>query len=203
MLGRLGSGTTLGGLLVVHQSHQFFKVCAFGTLLFAGCLGAEAQVTSAVTLLTDLRDREYAQVRQYVIAAAELMPADAYAFRAVPETRTFGSEIAHIVQVNSRLCRYLNDGVLEVDPKWVKLDQESSKPVLLNALRDSFAVCDRAFAGLTNAAADEVVTTASGRRVPKGSTLTIVTAHSNEEYGKLSVLLRLKGLVPPSSQPPQ
>jgi uncharacterized damage-inducible protein DinB len=40
------------------------------------------------------------------------------------------------------------------------------------------------------------------RDVPKTSPLLLLIAHSQEHYGNLVTYMRLKGIVPPSSEPP-
>ncbi len=40
------------------------------------------------------------------------------------------------------------------------------------------------------------------REIPKTSPLLLLIAHSQEHYGNLVTYLRLKGIVPPSSEPP-
>jgi hypothetical protein len=44
------------------------------------------------------------------------------------------------------------------------------------------------------------VTTPVGQQTRLGA-LVMVVAHNNEEYGYMAVYLRMKGLVPPSSDP--
>ena len=65
----------------------------------------------------------------------------------------------------------------------------------------SFEYCDGAMKTLSEATLKE--TFKSGvRDVPKTSPLLLLIAHSQEHYGNLVTYLRLKGLVPPSSEPP-
>lgn len=175
---------------------------ALGILLALVCGGnLIAQESDQMSVIVDLRDREYAQVKKFTIAVAEMMPAHAYAFKPLPTVPTFGQELAHIAMTNSRLCRGLTTGVLEVDPEYAKLDQEISKERIVQAVRRTFELCDAAFRELTEETARLVISTRSGRRGPRGGLLTTVVAHTNEEYGKLAMFLRLKGLVPPSSDP--
>jgi len=71
---------------------------------------------------------------------------------------------------------------------------------LVAALKESITECDAAYESLTDANAGEMIKTARGQRTKLGA-LVGNTTHSNEEYGYLSVYLRLKGVVPPSSEP--
>ena len=63
--------------------------------------------------------------------------------------------------------------------------------------------CESVFAKLTDVTAQESVSWFT-RKTPKLMMLTFVTSHSWEHYGDLVTYMRLKGIVPPSSeqQPP-
>jgi hypothetical protein len=67
-------------------------------------------------------------------------------------------------------------------------------------MKSSIAECDKAFAGLTDASVAQLVTGARGGARSRVATLYGMIAHDNEEYGYLAVHLRLKGIVPPSSE---
>jgi hypothetical protein len=73
------------------------------------------------------------------------------------------------------------------------------KADLLAALRESNNECDKAYNSLTAANADQTVGSGRMQRSRLGM-LYLNVAHDNEEYGYMSVYLRLKGLIPPSSQ---
>ncbi len=55
---------------------------------------------------------------------------------------------------------------------------KKTKAELVAALQESFAICDAAFAALTIS----------------------MISHSNEQHGYMAVYLRLKGIVPPSTE---
>jgi hypothetical protein len=82
-----------------------------------------------------------------------------------------------------------------------RLEQElKTKADLVKALNDSLALCDQAYAAATAANVAEMVTV--GQSVAsRGGRMSSNTAHNNESYGTLVVYLRLKGFVPPSSEP--
>ena len=70
---------------------------------------------------------------------------------------------------------------------------------IVKALSDSFAFCDPAFASLTDQSAVELVQQGQNQ-VARGSVLANLIAHSNEEYGIITVYLRTKNIVPPSTE---
>ena len=87
-----------------------------------------------------------------------------------------------------------------VSPLSVTLPEKATKAEIVAALRASDKLCDEAFAALTDASAAEAATIWSSQ-VPKLSGLTMMAAHAQEHYGKLVTYMRLKGVVPPTSEP--
>ena len=76
-----------------------------------------------------------------------------------------------------------------------------AKAELVSALKESFAICDSAFDGLTDAGASRLVRLGSSTRERSKLRLLVgVIGHSNEQYGYMAVYLRLKGIVPPSTE---
>jgi uncharacterized damage-inducible protein DinB len=83
----------------------------------------------------------------------------------------------------------------------LKIEQtKTTKAELVAALKDAFAYCDKAYDGMTDAAAPQTVKLFGGD-TPKLGVLTFNLAHSVEHYGNLVIYLRLKNIVPPSSEP--
>lgn len=135
----------------------------------------------------------YTQIKNNFLRAAEKMPEENYSFKPVPEIRAFGELIAHVADTQARSCSTLNGA-----PKKLDAASKKTKTELVAALKESFDECDKAYDSLTDANA----TQAAGRRSRLG-TLTYNTTHDNESYGYMCVYMRLKGIVPPSSEPRQ
>ena len=76
---------------------------------------------------------------------------------------------------------------------------KTSKADLVAALKDSFDTCDAAYAALSEANANEPVQSFRGP-MPRLAALAGNVVHDNECYGSMAVYLRLKGIVPPSSE---
>lgn len=136
----------------------------------------------------------YNGIKNNLIKMAEKMPEEHYSFKPVAEIRSFGQLIAHVADAQTRNC-----SAAKGEPKQGNAASKTSKADLVAALKDSFAACDAAFESLTEANAFEKIKTARGERSRIG-TLVQNTTHSNEEYGYMAVYLRLKGIVPPSSE---
>ena len=76
---------------------------------------------------------------------------------------------------------------------------KTTKADLVQAVKDAFAYCDAAYDGLTDAQAGALVKF-FGAEQAKATVLSFNTAHNNEHYGNIVTYLRMKGLVPPSSE---
>ena len=76
---------------------------------------------------------------------------------------------------------------------------KTTRADIIQALADSFAFCDPAFANLTDQSALELVRQGQNE-VARGSVLANLIVHGNEEYGILTVYMRTKGMVPPSTE---
>jgi hypothetical protein len=76
---------------------------------------------------------------------------------------------------------------------------KTAKADIVAALKDSITDCDSAFDSLTDANAKEMVKMGPNEFSHLGALMRGVI-HDNEEYGYMAVYLRLKGVVPPSSE---
>jgi len=91
-------------------------------------------------------------------------------------------------------------GMAKGEPKRGDPGSKKTKAELTAALKESFDYCDSVYNSLTDADAVQMVKM-FGRDVTKLSVLNFNIAHDNEMYGTAVAYLRIKGLVPPSSQP--
>ena len=136
----------------------------------------------------------YAAAKNNLIKAAEKMPADGYDFKASPDVRTFGALIGHIADSQTRSC-----SAAKGDVKQANASSKTSKDDLVAALKASFDECDSALESLTDTNATEMIKFRNGQRSRLGALIANLV-HDNEEYGYLAVYMRLKGVVPPSSE---
>jgi hypothetical protein len=168
-------------------------------VVLLGCAPLLAQSANPVT---DEFRSGYQSLKRDLLATAERMPEEFYSFRPTPEVETFGRRVAHIANGNYGTCTGL-----EGEGKALNGQTRTSKADLIGALRESFAVCDRVMAQLTDANAPEMVDAWLGqppKRGPKRSRIGQIDGllrHCSELYGYMAVYLRLKGLVPPGTQP--
>jgi len=152
-----------------------------------------------ITLQTSLQ-RGYAGIKQNLTQAAEKMPDADYSFKpgTTPEARTFAQVIAHIAQSQFGTCSALKGTPNPMAGK--NLEQElKTKADVTKSLADSFAICDEAFANVTDANATESVKLGPND-VTRAAVLYGLIVHGNEIYGTSAVYLRSKNIVPPSTE---
>jgi uncharacterized damage-inducible protein DinB len=166
----------------------------YAATLMALCLNATAINAQDNPFSTDAR-QTYALIKDSLLRAADKMPEEYYSFRTTPQVRTFGEMIAHVADGQLRMCAVVN-GDNRVS---ASAASKTSKADLVAALKASFAYCDPVYASMTDAAAARKVTWARWEMSRLGL-LNWNISHDNEMYGIIGAFLRLKGIVPPSSE---
>lgn len=140
---------------------------------------------------------DYQTIRDYFIRAAEKMPDVDYAFKPSPDVRTFGQQIAHVADDQYNLCSPVKGEIRKGAYRQIEMSL-TTKHDLVEALKTAFAYCDGAYSSLTDSSGTTMV--AAQKRTRFGM-LNWNLWHTWEHYGNIVVYLRMKGLVPPSSEP--
>jgi uncharacterized damage-inducible protein DinB len=159
---------------------------------------ASASAAMAQDPMTTAAKSTLGLIKGNVVKAAEQMSEENYAFKATPDVRSFGQIIGHVANANYMICSSATGAAnpsKDVDIEKTK----TTKADLTKALAESFAICDAQFDALTPAKAAEVVDV-FGMKMPRLNALQFNTAHDFEHYGNIVTYMRLKGMVPPSSQ---
>lgn len=158
-------------------------------LAVVGCCAALAQTNPVIK---EAR-AQYDSVKNNLIKAAEKMPEDAYEFKPTPEMQTFAQRMMHVAG-QIRTC-----SAVKGEPK--QPEQATAKAAIVTALKASFDACDAAWDAMSDTTATEMLAGRGGRGNPTSKLGTLIrnTNHDSEMYGYISVYLRLKGVVPPSS----
>jgi len=134
------------------------------------------------------------RTRRNIVAAAEKMPEEGYSFKPAPESQSFGDLVAHTASSAMRACSSFNG-----EQKQADADGAASRAKLVASLNAAMAECDTAYDSLSDAKATEMIAGRRGSRSRLG-TLYGNTIHIEHEYAQMAVHLRLKGIVPPSSE---
>jgi uncharacterized damage-inducible protein DinB len=146
--------------------------------------------------ITTALKASFDRVKGHIAQSAEQVPEADYAFKPTPEVRSFGQLLAHVADGNYMMC-----GALAGEkPAGQSVEKtKTTKSDLQKALADSFAYCDKVYAGMTDAGGVATIAFFGGQQ-PKLGVLAFVNNHAYEHYGNIVTYLRLKGRVPPSSQ---
>jgi uncharacterized damage-inducible protein DinB len=164
--------------------------------LVASMLTCSAQQAPPANPLTTGEQTIYGFFAHNVIAGAEKMPEANYSFQPTPDVRTFGQLVGHLADANNMFCAIV---VGDPPPATSVEKTKTSKADLVQALKDAVAYCGKAYDGMTDAKGPELVKF-MGRSMPKLTVLSINNAHTDEHYGNMVTYLRIKGIVPPSSE---
>lgn len=168
-------------------------------LSLTAALAAQTPPVAPKTQPTAFSDvqRGYATLKTNILKSADSMPAADYTYRATPEVRTYARVVNHVTEAQIRACGAINGTAADALAK-VPADT-ADKATIIAGLQASFAECDKAYASLSEATLLQMVPIGPTTRSRIGLAWGNVS-HDNEQYATLALYLRLKGLVPPSSE---
>jgi len=175
-------------------------------LLAVPLFAQQAQQPQAPPTTSAFLRNMYNGNKNNIIRSAEKVGEDLYGLRPGPqeEVRTFGQHLAHVANYNFLWCAQAKG---EKNPNaGVNLEKTlKTKAEIQKALTDSFAFCDPAYAGLNDENGAQVVEIQQeNSRVTRNTRMALLmlnVVHNNELYGNLVTTMRIKSIVPPSSEP--
>jgi uncharacterized damage-inducible protein DinB len=138
----------------------------------------------------------YGFISASVVAAAEKMPEANYSFKPTPDVRSFGQLVGHVADAQYSFC---STAMGETSPMSGIEKSKSTKADLVAALKDAVAYCQKTYAAMTDAQGSQI-TKMMNFNMAKLTILSLNTAHTDEHYGNMVTYMRLKGLVPPTSE---
>ena len=156
---------------------------------WVGSSQAPASISAELT-------RIYTAVKINILKTAEKMPDDSYGFKPTPEILSFAEILDEVADSQMRTC-----AAVAGDVRTPSAAGKTTKTEVTAALSDAFAECDKAYGSLSDANAADTVATVAGQRSKLGA-LAGDLADTSEQFGILSMYLRLKGFVPPTSNRP-
>jgi DinB superfamily len=144
------------------------------------------------------------QISRNLNGSAEQMPEANYSMKigTMPEVRTFGQMIGHIINANYLFCSQAKG---EASPQTMNYETTAqTKDQLVKAMHDAITYCSSAYDSLTDITAMQMITPSAGPAGPARAQLRVAVlmrnvGHNNEEYGNLVGYFRAANLVPPST----
>lgn len=158
----------------------------------------QAQSAPTANPITASERGLYSFVSGAVIAAAQKMPEENYSFKPTPEVRSFGQIVGHVADAQYMFCSLASG---QPNPAKGIEKTKTTKADLVAALKDAVAYCNQAYDGMTDAKGSETVKFMN-YDLAKLTVLSLNTAHADEHYGNIVTYLRIKGIVPPTSENP-
>ena len=142
------------------------------------------------------QNKMYTMLSSVVIAAAEKMPEESYSFKPTPDVRSFAQLVGHLADSQYFFCSSVAG---ETKPGSGVEKSKTNKAELVAALKEAVAYCSKTYAGMTDAKGSEMMKLMN-QDFAKLTVLAANTAHDYEHYGNMATYLRLKGIVPPTSE---
>ena len=140
----------------------------------------------------------YTRVKQILLASADKMPEANYSYKPTEAVRSYGQILGHVADAQYMFCAI---ALGEKNPD-LKIEQsKTSKADLTAALNSAFAYCDKAYDSMTDSSGAQMVKLFGGD-TPRLDVLTVNNMHNMEHYGNLVTYMRLKNIVPPTSEQP-
>jgi len=162
--------------------------------------------TIAVTLSTPLSGSAQAVTQSLkglfeitktnILATAEMLDQELYAFRPTADVRSMGEVLAHVAGAQFAFC---SGAAGEPNPESENFQEtRTTKADIVEALEMGFGYCDDVFENTTDTRGASEVTFFGSPNTVFGI-LAFNSAHNYEHYGNLVTYMRLNGIVPPSS----
>ena len=131
----------------------------------------------------------------YIVRSAEQMSEVDFAFRPIATVRSFGQIVAHVADDEMGWCAQ----ILGEPVKQTQFEKRlTAKADIVKAIQDAGTYCDKAYA-ITDTQAAGITTIWNGQQA-RIRGLVDNAGHDWEHYGNIVTYMRIKGMVPPSSQ---
>ena len=133
-----------------------------------------------------------------IMATAEMLDDEMYAYQPTEEVRSAGRILAHIANAQYFFCAAAAG---EDSPNAENLEETATtKAEITAALGAAFAYCQGVYDAMTDAQGAEM-REFFGRQMAASGILAFNTTHNYEHYGNLVTYMRLNDMTPPSSMP--
>ena len=155
----------------------------------------EVPAADADALAGDLL-KDWEALKDTMMQLGDAMPAENFGYKPTDELRTFGEQLMHITTSNAGMIARLDAAATAPE-----LGEPVEKADVLAAMATAFDFGSDVLRGKSSAWAQEIV---EGPRYLGPSTRARLVyrakTHTWDEYGVMTVYLRLNGIVPPASR---
>jgi uncharacterized damage-inducible protein DinB len=180
------------------------RFCLASAALFVAAASVNAQTpapapaaqTQVMTLSAGVK-RSWDGIKRNVGEAAEKMPEANYSFKPTPDIRSFAELVGHVAESMHATCALLKGDQIPFERG--SIEKKTVKAELVKAMQDAIAACDTVYGAATDESLVKMVKIRQNE-LPPINLLWNNISHSNEHYGNMVTYMRLKGLVPPSTE---
>ena len=141
---------------------------------------------------------QFGALSGFVVRSAEKVPEGLYNFRPTAEVRTFSELFGHVADAMFAMC---STAVSAKPPRTGIEKAVTRKAELVAALKEAVTYCNTVYDGMTDQKGSSETVPFYFGPTPRLSVLYFVVTHTYEHYGNLVTYMRLKNIVPPSSEP--
>lgn len=171
----------------------FFAIFAAPVMVLAQ---ASTSAPAPANPISASQSKMYSMLSGVVVAAASKMPEANYSFKPSADVRSFGQLVGHLADSQYYFC---SSAAGETEPASSAEKTKTSKDDLIAALKSSVAYCSKVYAAMTDAKGAEMAKMMN-MDFARLTVLSANTAHDYEHYGNMATYMRIKGIVPPSSE---
>lgn len=144
-------------------------------------------------LVSDSYRTEFELNATRIVAAADDMPADRYAFRPTKPQMSFAEVVVHVLEGNDDIGAVVGDTVA---PSRTSVTARDGKAVLVARLKETFAFCRRALSRLDDSRLADPLPDYGTRAQALFNTIN----HWSDHYSQMAIYLRLNGVLPPTAR---
>ena len=163
-------------------------------LLFVSAMAFAQEKNPVTSVLKEILPRQ----QKNLIAAAEAMPADKYAFKPTPAQMSFAHLVVHMTKSNIELCSKAAD--MTPPPRVADVEEAMPKDRLVAALKTSFDFCTAAIGKADDSHLGEPIEV-FGHQGPRAFAYFALTNDWADHYSAAAMYLRLNNILPPTAQP--
>lgn len=178
---------------------RLMKICSCVVAMLLALPAASSAQNPNPNPLTANAKIQFNALTSFVVRSAEKVPEDLYSFRATPEVRSMAELFGHIVDAWFSMC----STAAGTKPPRTGIEKvETGKTQLIATLKQGISYCNSVYDGMTDQKGSAETVPFYFGATPRLSVLYFVVTHTYEHYGNLVTYMRLKNIVPPSSETP-
>ena len=157
-----------------------------------------ASFAQAANPMTANAKIQFGALSGFVVRSAEKVPEELYSFRATPDVRSMAELFGHVADAMFSMC----SAAVGAKPPRTGIEKAvTAKADLVAALKEGISHCNGVYDAMTDQKGSTETVPFYFGPTPRLSVLYFVVTHTYEHYGNLVTYMRLKNIVPPSSEP--